>query len=137
MNQPHLRTRYAFLVVGVAGLLAGPAWAGAKSRWPLKIDLASSTVQGSLATVRASRDTTSLLACEVNGISGAYGGNSVNCWAQDAAGVFASCTSNDPVMITAMSSLNNDSLIRFSWDAAGKCTYLTITNVSWGEPKVP
>jgi hypothetical protein len=133
-----MRAVFAAMAVAiVAGLLAGSAWAGSKDSWPLTINVGTSTVQGSLATVRASADPKSLIGCEVSGVAGAYGGNLVSCWAQDAAGTFLSCWSQNPVMASALGSLNGDSLVRFSFDASGQCTYLTATNLSWAEPKVP
>ena len=137
MSRSLVPLRRAAVFAGLALLICGPARGGYKDKWPLTINLGTSTVQGSLASVRGSPDAKALLGCEVSGLAGAYGGFAVSCWAYDAAGVFAGCWSNDPVMAGALSSLNGDSLLRFSFDAQGKCTYLTATNLSWAEPKVP
>ena len=126
------------LTIGLMAGLTGFAWAGAKSKWPLTINLANGTATGSMATVRASKSATEQLGCAVRAMAINAGDTIVSCWAVDAAGVNVACSAmNNSVMVSAVAAINPDSIISFAWDKKGTCVDIEIMNVSWAEPKVP
>lgn len=92
-------------------------------------------VSGSLGTVRNSTDTVQDIGCAVS-----YGTSShLKCWAVSLSGTEISCTSTNLEMARALSSLNSNSILKFSTSApigytALTCTWVQVTNASSNEP---
>jgi len=59
------------------------------------------------------------------------------CAVYDANGQFAICNGTGYYQFLAMASAGPDSYIQFWWDTTGKCTYITVANASYNEPKLP
>jgi len=87
---------------------------------------------GTLGGVRNSASTVERLSCtvtrtETTGSNGLPVQRSqVSCVARDAAGVVASCTSVQEKFAAALDGVSNDSLIEFTYSAAGACTKITV-----------
>jgi hypothetical protein len=137
MSRSFVRIRRACLAVGAIALLTGSAWAGFKSRWPVRIDTTTSTATGSLASARSSRNSIEMIGCEVRAWVYNGGQYMASCRAQDDTGASAACWSSNPVIVNALSSLNGDGILQFTWDSAGECVDLAVTNISWADAKVP
>lgn len=124
------------IIAGLAlagfSLLASTTWAGQKKAEPVIINTNSRYAQGSLASARSSADVVQSIGCTIRE-SGV-----VTCSARNGANTAAlNCTANDPGYRAAVQSLNGDSRIYFSADAAGSCTSLIVENSSVWAPKEP
>jgi hypothetical protein len=122
----------AGLALAGVSLLASTTWAGQKKAEVVIINAAARYAQGSLATARSSVDVIQSIGCTIreNGI--------VTCSARNGANTASlNCTANDPGYRAAVQSLNGDSKIYFSADAAGSCTSLIVENSSVWAPKEP
>ena len=120
----------------VALLLAGTsAWAGLKKTTLVNIDTVARNAYGALGAARASSDTVQYIGCAV--LTYSTGNPSIVCNARNAAGTYVSCSSNAPSMVQAATALADGSAINFSWDEAGKCTYLFVENSSEHGTKQP
>jgi aldehyde:ferredoxin oxidoreductase len=117
-----------------AGVLGTQAWAGGKSTTYVYVDTATfRTAYGSMGDARNSTDTTQHIGCVVTAY-GTAGGISAQCYAQDATGRYASCTTTNSSYITAVSAITPNALIEFDWDSSGACTYLRIYTSSVYRP---
>lgn len=125
------------LSIGAIAVLATPASAGYKSKWPVSISLGSSTVTGSLATARAARGSLDMIGCEVRAQVINGGQYTVSCRATDSAGSSVACWSTNPIFVNALAGMNGDAILQFTWDASGQCADLSVTNISWADVKTP
>jgi len=80
-----------------------------------------------VADARKSADANSMLGCDVFTSPSNF---SVYCYAQDSAGKYAACYTNDFYMTQAGMSVNDSSRIDFAWDGNGTCTSLAVDNNS-------
>lgn len=121
------------IILSVAILAAaGTAYAGTRGSYPVVIT--STYAYGSLATARASSDTLSYVECQryvtpTNAV--------LFCYARDATGKSAACSTNDPAFVAEGRALKGDSLLYFEWDANGACKALRVTDSSTLAPKSP
>lgn len=121
-----------------AGLLllfmGSTAHAGTRSTEEVKITDSSRRAEGSLGSARASIDGNQYLACTVYST---VSGNTMACAARDTAGLFRSCTSTAPNLITAaraLSSHASSARVVFTWDASYACQTLEVANGSQFRP---
>lgn len=112
-------------------LLASRTWAGLRRTEPVIINTAGRYAQGSLGSARDAADGNQSIGCVIRE-SGL-----VSCSARSASNTVLSCGSNDPLYRAAAQSLNGDSRLYFSADAAGNCTSLVVENYSFWLPKPP
>jgi hypothetical protein len=112
--------------------ISGNALAGRKLS--SSVVVAASFAQGSLGAARNSSDINQQIGCAIQAISGGYK-TQVSCAAHDAAGHIGGCTSDDPVIIQAVSFIRSDSYLSFSWDSNKTCTMLNVWIDSAYEPK--
>lgn len=125
------------LVLLAALLTASTAVAGYRWNYPVTIDLASSTVTGSLGSTRNSANGTEWIGC---GVTAQPTKLYAICYAQDAAGGRASCYADgatSPSMVSTIAALNGDGFVSFSWDANGNCTKVLVSARSYWDPKAP
>lgn len=124
--------RSAVVVLGL--LLAASAFAGVRYDSPVAIYPSSKWAGGSLGSTRNSADGISALHCSVQtGTSSSYGW----CWARDAAGTYATCSTSNPALLDTMKGLKGDSYVVFYWDDSGACTSVYTYNGSQPPPKNP
>ncbi len=112
--------------------LGGTSLAGFKTAGTVDVTPAAKAAGGGLGAARNSAD----IYAEIGCLNQFENGSAVaTCWAKDAAQESGLCYSTDPNIIASARSINGDSWISFSWDAAGKCTSLRVYNASKFEPK--
>ena len=141
----------------VAGLAAGVTWiavahAGVKREYPVKIDTAARTVEGSISGARNSADNKAYLGCGLQ-IGGGVATH-VKCFARDSVGTTVTCSRSlftpsnvvgvsptfrdaEKIYMAAVMGISNDSYVEFGWDANGTCTSLWVENSSDPSVKVP
>ena len=68
------------------------------------------------------------IGCEANAASG-------DCYAVDVSGLYKTCTTTDPAMLTVIRSLKGDSNIFFSWNPDGTCRDIRVQTDSLRAPK--
>jgi hypothetical protein len=91
-------------------------------------------VSGNMAMVRSSPDSVEYLGCRVIGYptyTGAY------CYARNASGVVASCWTTTSSVAAALGGMNDDSSLKFQWDASGACQVIEADTYSMFAPKAP
>lgn len=118
-------------------LVAGGASAGAKIAYPVTIAINQNGVamsaKGAMGTARNSANTKEYIGCTVQAKPA-----SVRCWAVDANGKGASCTSTDPAIIQAALGVIAESNLFFTIAAdATTCSGLWVSTFSYHEPKQP
>jgi hypothetical protein len=94
---------------------------------------ASGEAFGALGSARNSSDTNQYIGCDVAAFSGS--GSSVHCFARDASGNGAGCSSSDPALVQSVSSLNSDSFLHFAFSPSATCTSIRVYTYSAQEPK--
>jgi hypothetical protein len=119
----------------VATAFGATAWAGYRYPFEVQINTTSRTAKGSLGSARASADNNQAIGCRIG--AGAGGIPVVYCFAVDAAGTTASCSTPDPAIATVATAINDSSLISFTWNAGGACLSLTVENYSTNPPLQP
>lgn len=122
---------FGMTLAGLALTVTVPtAQAGTKTSNEVKITDAQRRAEGSMGSARASADGSQYLACTVHGkANDVY----MSCSARDAAGLFRSCTSTAPHLITAAKAVrshSSSSMIVFTWDANYACQTLDVANGS-------
>lgn len=118
----------------VVGLLGGTvALAGYNFPYPVSVTPTTHTVFGAFGSARNSDDAVQVLGCEVFVYS--TGAPRVTCYAGNARGVYASCTSSDPDFVQAASAITTDSRVIFTWNESGTCTSLHFATTSMVEPR--
>ena len=133
------------LVVVLCGILASALVAGteiakAGPKYSYPVSVGSDYVYGSLGTARNSADGNQAIGCTTSGqFSNGVGYNMAFCSATDSQGRSASCwvASNAGTMAQSLASLGTDSLLYFTFDASGNCTFIYVENYSYFEPKNP
>lgn len=119
-------------LTALAGLLLVTAsHAGKKTTQAVTVDTAQRYASGSLASARATADTTQYIGCLI------LSSGTTSCQARNAAGTAASCSTTDAGFRAAAQSINGDSRLIFYWDGSGNCTSLAVENYSLWAPKVP
>ncbi len=116
-------------------LVTTTAWAGAKSGYVVQVDTVNRTASGTMATVRATADSTQYLDCNIQTASGT--GLTIYCQARDANGVTGACSSSAQNFVQIVGLIHGDSHVSFSWSATGACTALSVDNGSFFAPKQP
>ena len=127
-----MRTRLGF-VVGLVLLIGLVGSARAGSRSTRQVMVASGMAQGSLGSARNSSDGIQYIGCQV------YGTSTVTayCFAEDSSYHYVSCSTTTPAMVQIAQSLNSDSVLYFSVNSSGACTYLIAQTSSDSAPKNP
>ncbi|WP_242107338.1 hypothetical protein [Luteimonas aquatica] len=117
-----------FAVVMLAGFFASTsAQAGQVGYSPATVSLPNKTAYGSVRDARNSADTKQHVGC---GTSATPGDEWAWCEINDAAGVQAYCTSNDPKIVATARAADETSYIQFNWDNNHICTWLAVRNYS-------
>ena len=119
----------------IAALLASPlvAVAGYKGKWFVGIDTVHRHATGAIGSARNSLDSVQYIGCGVTSSVGSP--RSGICIARDQNGNMASCWSEDPGVLEALTSLSTDSYVEFHWDDLGSCTTIHLAVLSHLEPK--
>ena len=138
--------KYKQLISAAAGaLLSTGAIAGAYQDVPLSIDFDFKVAQGSMVTVRSSRNATQLIGCGVryidNGAGGAFSfgfcsaAYDVNPDTLDG----VTCFTFNPALVDAIHSISDFSFITFSWrddgNGGAECVRIGNSTQSWYLPK--
>jgi hypothetical protein len=127
----------SLIAIGFCLLYAVPrAHAGTReSDIVLVIKRADNTgdVFGSMGGARNSSDNNQDLGCNVTATS--VGAPYVYCLGRDVSGNLGNCSSSAASMVQAVSALNSDSYLHFTWDASGQCTLIRAYTDSDQEPK--
>ena len=122
------------VVAAIATLLCvSAAHAGTRLESPVVVDPMARFAGGNLGSARNIPGGPSWMGCTVQGSNGILHGT---CWARTAAGLFRKCVTTHPNMISAMSSMQGDSELFFTWDDSGNCTSVIVSNTSSAEPKI-
>jgi hypothetical protein len=138
MNKParmvlgSLAALTALLAVGAST----PAHAGAKYTNTVYINTSSRSVTGSMGSTRNSSDVTQYIGCALEGFA-SYTSVYVDCYARDYQGVYVTCESYAPSLVTAVSNMSSDSFIRFDYNQYGECTLIRTLDMSYTAPKQP
>lgn len=148
MNKTTL-TKTLLGTFGFAALLAGgttTAHAGLKDSNPGTVQIVkyadgSGYAFGMMGAVRSSGDTSAFIGCEVSGYT--LNTRYIECKARNAAGTTVTCWQGGIVnnviqgqpMIDAFGVAAEGSMVDFSFDASGKCTYLNVLTDSSMRPK--
>ena len=118
---------FALLLLCLAPALTS---AGIFSAVIVSIDRTHSVARGSLTGARMNLGT-EFIQCSVSMQDPTRGIRNVgSCSVRDARGAVASCTTRDPNLLQAMLSLNTASEVRFGWDLANACTFVTVVHAS-------
>lgn len=111
-------------------LIPALATAGSFSAVIVSIDREHSMARGSLTGARINSGQEFIL-CSVSMQSSARGiRDAGTCSARDARGGVAHCATREPDLLQAMLSINPASEVRFGWDLANACTFITVVNAS-------
>lgn len=135
--------RTAALLLTIAAMVMGanrPASAGLKRATPVVVTMNSTgtvtTAWGTLGDARSSADTSQYIGCKVSISAG--GTSKALCYAQNAAGAVASCTSTDANVVATALSVSSTSSIRFAYPTATAiCSSLSVDNGSTTQPSAP
>jgi len=114
-------------------LSSGVASAGYRSDY--QVYVSTSIAIGAIGSVRASADSTQYIGCINEGYTS--GTQYILCYARSSAGTYGSCTSSDPRLISAVTSITDNAFLEFSWDASGSCTFLEVAATSYYPPVTP
>ena len=115
--------------------LGTTAWAGYRYPLEVQIDAVNRTAKGALGSARASADNNQAIGCRVSASPG--GAPVAYCFAVDAAGNQASCSSSDQAIVVAASALRDSSMLSFAWSSGGACLSVTVENYSSNPPLQP
>ncbi len=115
--------------------LVQDAWGGTKGSWPVQVDLKARTAHGILSSARNGTDFSEFIGCSLTAVVG--GLTSLDCYARNAQGTTATCSTTDANLITASLAINGDSAVSFQWDRDNACITLRVVNESPLEPKQP
>ncbi|HET7503731.1 MAG TPA: hypothetical protein VFK02_22075 [Kofleriaceae bacterium] len=131
-----MKTRKLQIVTLLASTALGTtAWAGYRYPFEVQIDAVNHTVKGALGSARASSDPNQAIGCRITTAAGtspvAY------CFAVDATGHRAECSSTDQAIVTVARAITDSSMISFGWDAQGICLTLSVENYSSNPPLEP
>jgi hypothetical protein len=110
------------------------AVAGMKFSTEIYVDTFNKYASGGLGGVRNSTTSNDYIGC---GVYQWLGSVYVGCEAQDAAGNYVSCWSNDPAQANAALGISTDAHLQFLADSSGACQYIVVSGYSWSEPKRP
>ncbi len=119
--------QYAIAVALFA--FAGTAMAGfGYGSYDNTVNVAGKAAAGGITLSRRTADSVQYISC---GLAKSVGNvESGNCYIRDKLGVPGFCTTQDPQMLDTIRSINATSYIFFSWNDAGVCQFITVTNSS-------
>jgi hypothetical protein len=129
-------------VAGAASLAAlgavGTSHAGYRGGGAVYVDQASRYASGSLAEARATSNNTEYIGCYT--ASYASGTSYIYCFAMSAQNQYVGCYDSESApnfqnKLQAVQTLNSDSALDFSANAAGGCESIHVQNVSWLRPR--
>lgn len=115
--------------------LCATAWAGYRYPFEVQIDAVNRTAKGALGSARASADANQAIGCRIGAAAG--GSPTVYCFAVDAVGNRAQCSSSDQAIVTVARAITDSSMISFGWSTQGTCLTLTVENYSSNPPLEP
>ncbi len=118
-------------------LAASSTMGGAAVDADLVIDMDNSTAVGNMTTVAYSKNDVELIGCGTRYISDGGGGviAFAFCQAENAAGDTAFCSTLDPGLVAAVSSIGDHSFVTFSWNEFDECTRIGFSTQSFYLPK--
>jgi hypothetical protein len=119
--------RYAIAIALLAA--AGTAMAGfGYGSYDNVVNVAGRAAAGGVTLSRRTADSVQYISC---GLAKSVGNaESGNCYARDKNYASGFCTTQDPQMLDTLRSINASSYIFFSWNDAGVCQFITVTNSS-------
>lgn len=120
------------LVLGMISA-AGAAWAGFHGS--SEVYVGSGFAVGALGSARNSADGTQYIGCATYGSAGST--RSMQCYANDSAGHYGSCSSSDATLVATAGTLSSNSYVTFNWNSSGTCTYLYVVTNSYFPPPGP
>ena len=127
--------RPTFRTLTLAGALlaaSATAFAGFQTGQSVVIVDSSRLANGDLGYIFNSPDRSQYIGCySYNTGTGSAG----SCFAQNTAGLYRSCYTDDANMIATIRSLGTDSYLIFYWDTNGRCTLVEVENDSTTAPK--
>lgn len=96
--------------------------AGYNGNFPVVIndDATYKQAFGTLVGTRNTPDNDQYLGCTING-------DSLTCYARNAAGLSRSCSSANPVHVANARSISTEGYLWFGWNSSGICTFVTIS----------
>ncbi len=124
----------AGVVLGMAVLGAGAAWAGQRGDNFVVISTASRTLWGSFGSARNSADSVQYIQLAVQA---GPSGEVAWVFARDASGVSASCFTSSAALVSTAKAVTSDAYIQATWDTGGQCTNLEVRTTSIHPPKSP
>jgi hypothetical protein len=131
--------RIKLLTIGVLALSSSLALAGRVQQVPVSVTVnasGSGEAHGNMATARASANAVEFIGCGVRKFDNLAGGANANgfCQASDAAGVTASCSTQNVALLDAMENIADYSFITFSWNDEGICQLIGVSTQSFYIP---
>jgi hypothetical protein len=129
-------SRGAMGLAVTALLAANVVWAGQRGGWEVGIEAVERNAYGTIGTVRNSVDSVQYIGCSIRTFDTGPT-QYVTCYAKDALGAYASCSTSAQNFVTVAETITTDSHIYFSWNDLGQCTYLFVDNGSINAPKTP
>jgi hypothetical protein len=122
-------------LIFVSAAFSATAWAGYHYPVEVQIDAAKRTAKGALGSARASADNNQAIGCRV----GTAAGNApvAYCFAVDASGCKAECSSADQAIVNVAGTVRDSSIVSFAWSPGGACLSLTVENYSSSPPLQP
>ncbi|NOK17577.1 hypothetical protein [Corallococcus carmarthensis] len=115
----------------VAMGLSAISFAGERFSSSVFVNTTTRAFSGNLGTARNSSDGVQYLWCSTVSTGAGF------CYAKDASGVAASCSTSDAEMVATIRALNSDSNLQVSYDSTGTCTFIWVSTGSHFETKGP
>ena len=127
MSRLKLGLMSALAVLGITSAV----FAGARSYFPLSVNVSGHFANGGLAETHNTADTTQYVECGSNPTAGF-------CTVRDATGTFYSCFTTDPSLLAVIRSMSPDSTFSIEWDpTTSQCTYVLSYASSRVAPRSP
>jgi hypothetical protein len=120
------------LLVAGSVCAASVAFAGFTS-YAYAVGVSTTGFGGNLSVARYSTDPYQYIGCYTDFNTSPYGTPvSVQCFAENSAGVQKACRSTNPDFAQAAGRINDTSYVYVTFDSGGNCTSIEVQNASWG-----
>jgi hypothetical protein len=131
--------RMKLLTIGLLALSSSIALAGRVQSVPVTVTVnadGSGQANGNMATARSSANDVEYIGCGVRKYVDGTGGISSNgfCQAGDAAGVTASCFTDQAELLDVIENVADYSFVAFNWNSEGQCRKIGISTQSFYIP---
>jgi hypothetical protein len=103
----------------IALMALGPTWAGSSADHAARIDRLGRRASG----IVVSSDSQEPIGCRV---MSALGMEAAQCYARDAAGATAECSTQDGDLIAAAAAARQKGFLTFTWDEDGQCASIEL-----------